>query len=159
MKIAKQMPMCTVPQQFITYTQVSKQVGKCLVFSPEAFSDQVPNSKVYESAGAALSDTFSKGLGHCWSDRVAYSATTVGLWKPMKLKFSVPFRRLDITESRFVVRLRRLLQQSALACMVAIKPGEYGSACSQIAQLRTTYMQIYSDSYLLVIMSALQLRF
>ena len=75
-------------------------------YSPEAFSDQVPDSKAYESAEAALCDTFSKGHGHCWSDIVACSRV-LGWPRPMKLKFSVLLRRLDITDSRFVVRLRK----------------------------------------------------
>ena len=74
--------------------------------SPEAFSDQVRDSKAYENAGAALCDTFSKGHGHCWSDIVACSRV-LGWPRPMKLKFSVLLRRLDITDSRFVVRLRK----------------------------------------------------
>ena len=74
--------------------------------SPEAFSDQVRDSKAYENAGAALCDTFSKGHGHCWSDIVACSSV-LGWPRPMKLKFSVLLRRLDITDSRFVVRLRK----------------------------------------------------
>ena len=75
-------------------------------YSPEAFSDQVRDSKAYENAGAALCDTFSKGHGHCWSDIVACSRV-LGWPRPMKLKFSVLLRRLDITDSRFVVRLRK----------------------------------------------------
>ena len=83
--------------------------------SPEAFSDQVRDSKAYENAGAALCDTFSKGHGHCWSDIVACSRV-LGWPRPMKLKFSVLLRRLDITESCFVVRLRR---QGALVVYTA----------------------------------------
>ena len=87
--------------------------------SPEAFSDQVRDSKAYENAGAALCDTFSKGHGHCWSDIVACSRV-LGWPRPMKLKFSVLLRRLDITDSRFVVRLRK--QGRALVVHTAADP-------------------------------------